>query len=382
MKGYNHKAIFLTELNHFLKIDIFWKPISKIIYSAIFALVILFLFSCKNKPRLSANLVTPVTNTSLPYDHIVIVVEENKYYNQIIPTKEMSYSDSLDLVDNKAPYINKILKKEGANFTNMFAEEHYSEGNYFWLFSGSNQGIGFVDKIPDNNTPNYPFTSNNLASQLIAKGLSFKGYSESLPSIGFKGNTDGSYVRKHVPWISFSNVPNGNTIATSSNLRFKDFPKDSSDFKNLPVVSIIVPNLENDMHNGSINYGDKWLQSNMDAYYQWTKTHNSLLIITFDESNDTSQFAGLTDPSINPTLCNINNKNMCMDKQNKIVTIFAGAHIIPGNYPEGKGINHVNILRTIEHLYGLPKAGVQQKNAAAYGISDDYIITDVFNKKF
>jgi len=369
-------------LNHFLKGNIFWKPINKIIYLSIFALVFLFLFSfsCKNKSKLSENLVTPVTNTSLPYDHIVIVVEENKYYSQIIPTKEMSPSDSLDLVDNKAPYINKILKKEGANFTNMYAEEHYSEGNYFWLFSGSNQGVGFVDKIPDNNTPNYPFTSNNLASQLIAKGLSFKGYSESLPSIGFKGNIDGSYVRKHVPWISFSNVPNGNTIATSSNLRFKDFPKDSANFKNLPVVSIVVPNLENDMHNGSINYGDKWLQSNLDVYYQWAKTHNSLLIITFDESSDTSQFAGLTDPSINPASCNINDKNMCMDKQNKIVTIFAGAHIKPGNYPEGKGITHVNILRTIEHLYGLPKAGAQQKNAAAHGISNSYVITDVFDK--
>jgi len=382
MKKSNHKTLFLTELNHFTIINAFWKSISKITYSIIFISAILFLFSCKSKPKTTASLLKPIASKSVSYDHIVIVIEENKYYSDIIPINETSSEDSLNLIDNEAPYINKILKKEGANFTNMFAEEHYSEGNYFWLFSGSNQGVGFVDKIPDNSTPNYPFTSNNLASQLIAKDLSFKGYSESLPSVGFKGNKSRPYVRKHVPWISFANIPNGTTIKTSSNLRFKDFPKDSTGFKNLPTVSIVVPNLQNDMHDGSIKYGDDWLRNNLDAYYQWAKTHNSLLILTFDESNDPSGYSGLTDPSINPKLCSSNNKESCKDKQNKIVTIFAGAHIIPGNYSEGKGINHVNILRTIEHLYGLQKSGVQQKNAAAYGILDNYIITDVFDKNF
>ena len=68
----------------------------------------------------------------------------------------------------------------------------------------------------------------------------------------------------------------------------------------------------------------------------------------------------------------------CVDLQNRIVTIFAGAHIKPGDYAEGKGITHVNVLRTIEAMYGLSKAGRQQPNAAGMGISDDYLITDVF----
>ncbi len=48
---------------------------------------------------------------------------------------------------------------------------------------------------------------------------------------------------------------------------------------------------------------------------------------------------------------------------------------------EGKGITHVNMLRTIESMYGLGKAGTQQVFAAAGGITDDYIITDVFEVK-
>ncbi|HYV34529.1 MAG TPA: alkaline phosphatase family protein [Gemmataceae bacterium] len=305
------------------------------------------------------------------YDHIVIVVEENKDYEQII--------------DNpKAPYINDVVRKEGANFTRMFGEEHDSEGNYFWMFSGSNQGVGFRDVIPtEKNNPNYPFKTPNLGAALIAKGLSFKGYSEDLPEIGSKVNfappkaKGQPYARKHVPWISFANVPHGNTVETSSHLRFKDFPTDPAQFKNLPTVAFVIPNQNNDMHNGqldaSIVKGDAWLKTNLDAYYQWAKSNNSLLIVTWDEShNRKPTFIGLTNPFVDPV--DQHQRNI----QNHIPTMFAGAHIKPGNYSEGKGITHVNILRTIEAMYGLPRAGRQQPNAEAGGIRDDYIITDVF----
>ena len=162
------------------------------------------------------------------------MVEENKDFEQIL-------GDRFD-----APYIRK-LATEGATFERMFAEEHFSQGNYFWLFSGSNQNVGFRDQVPSKaNHPDYPFKSSNLGEQLIRKGLSFKGYSESLPSIGSTAEFDPPdcggdqciYARKHVPWISFANVPNGTTVATSSNLRFADFP---SDYNLLPTVAFVIP---------------------------------------------------------------------------------------------------------------------------------------------
>jgi acid phosphatase len=300
------------------------------------------------------------------YDHVVIVIEENKDYDQIIDSAA-------------APYINATLRKEGANFTQMYGQEHKSQGNYFWLFSGSNQNVGFNDEVPTEK-----ISAANLGAALIAKGLSFKGYSEDLPSIGSTvifvpenvPRNQRIYGRKHVPWISFDNVPNGNTVETSSNLRFKDFPTDPAQFSTLPTVAFVVPNLENDMHNGevkdSIPKGDAWLKKNLDAYYQWAKKNNSLLILTFDESDDKKKEIGLTDPAVQPT------DEASKDRQNRICTLFAGARIKPGNYPEGKGITHVNILRTLEAMYGLPKAGAQQPNAARAGISDDYIVTDIF----
>jgi acid phosphatase len=185
-----------------------------------------------------------------------------------------------------APYLKK-LAAEGASIGHMFGEEHYSQGNYFWLFSGSNQNVGFLDQVPSvANHPDYPFRASNLGEQLIKKGLSFKGYAESLPAIGSEvdvappncSEDNCVYGRKHVPWISFANVPNGTTMDTSSNLRFADFP---SDYAKLPAVAFVIPNLNHDMHNGkpaeSIPTGDAWLRQNLDPYYQWAKNSHTPL---------------------------------------------------------------------------------------------------------
>jgi len=311
---------------------------------------------------LAGSLACSALAAELPkYDHIVIVVEENKDYEQIIG-------------NHNAPYIN-LIAVEGANLTRMFGEEHPSEGNYFWLFSGDNQNVGFADQVPTRK-----FSTSSLGEQLIKKGLSFKGYSESLPAIGSDVDVTPQnyrypcvYGRKHVPWISFAAVPDGTTVDTSSNLRFADFP---SDYTKLPTVAFVIPNMENDMHNGaptdSVPAGDSWLRQYLDGYYQWAKTHDSLLILTFDENDDKTGYRGLTDPSINP-----DQDQSRHDLQNRIATIFAGAHVKP-NFAKPGGITHVNILRTIEAIYGLPKSGAQQPNALRAGISDDATVADVF----
>lgn len=330
----------------------------------------------------SSKQMPPVWPSDLPvYDHIVIVVEENKDYKEVIG-------------NSSAPYIN-MLKAEGANFTQMYAEEHFSQGNYFWLFSGDNHNVGFIDIVPtEDNNPYYPFTAPNLASQLLeTKKYTFIGYVQSLPANPMSTyGPNKLYARKHVPWLSFSNVPKSLTVD------FSEFPKDASGFKNLPTVSFVIPDLEHDMHNGpiatSIPKGDKWLKDNIGPYYQWAKTNNSLLIVTFDENDDKRAYMGITTPWIEQDVFENLDPEFAVDMQNLVVTIFAGAHIKPGDYTEGNGVTHVNILRTIESMYGLPKAGAQQRNAGGQcsvktkngkyktlgPIYDDYIITDIFEQ--
>src|SRR4051812_32091038 len=145
-----------------------------------------------------------------------------------------------------APYINS-LATNGAYLSQSYGTHRPSQPNYIALFSGSNQGVTSNDDVNLGNIA-------NLGSQLIAKGKSFINYSEGLPYAGYTGSTSGSYARKHNPSVSFSNVP------ATSNQPFTAFP---SDFTKLPTVSFVVPNLDNDSHDGTVGESDVWLQNHI-----------------------------------------------------------------------------------------------------------------------
>ncbi len=244
--------------------------------------------------------VRPAASSVPLFDHIVLVMFENKKYSSINGS-------------SSAPYFNS-LASQGAKFTNSFAITHPSQPNYVALFSGGTQGVT-SDSCPANLG-----STANLGSQLIGAGRTFKGYSESMPSDGYTGCSSGTYMRKHNSWVDFSNVP------AASNVRYTAFP---ADFTQLPTVSFVTPNMCNDMHDCSIGTGDTWLKNHLDGYAQWAKTHNSLLIVTFDEDSGTSV--------------------------NQIFTTFVGAQVKTGSYSES--INHYTVLRTLEAAYGLPGLG-------------------------
>lgn len=240
-------------------------------------------------------------------DKTVIVVMENHSYNQVIA----------------APYINS-LAGAGANMTDSHGVRHPSEPNYLALWSGSTQGL------TDDSCP-HTYTGGSLGQQLLSAGDSVAGFFENLPSAGSTVcSASGGYVRKHNPLADFPA-----TTGAATNKPFTAWP--ASNFANLPDVSLVVPNLNNDMHDGTITTGDNWLRTHIDPYVQWAKTHNSLLILTFDEDDFTAA--------------------------NHIPTILVGPMVNPGSYPET--INHYNVLHTVEAAFGLSPLG-----AAAAPVTD------------
>jgi phosphatidylinositol-3-phosphatase len=238
-------------------------------------------------------------------DHVVIVVEENKSYSRIIGNMA-------------AQYINALAHR-GALFTQSYAVAHPSQPNYLALFSGSTQNI------TDDSCP-HTFSGDNLANTLLRAGLTFAIYSESMPSAGYAGCIYGHYQRKHNPAVNWQGV----NVPPSANQTFANFP---ADFSKLPTVAIVAPNQENDMHNGAeieaILRGDAWLRTNIDAYVRWAETHNSLLIVTWDEDDDS--------------------------ENNRIATIFVGPMVRKGVYAQR--IDHYNVLRTVLEMYELPPLG-------------------------
>lgn len=97
--------------------------------------------------------VQPALGGEMPRpDHVVIVIEENRSFTQIIGSSE-------------AHYINGLAKR-GMLFTQSYGVTHPSQPNYLALFTGTTRGIS-SDTCP------LELGGENLASVLNAKGLSF-----------------------------------------------------------------------------------------------------------------------------------------------------------------------------------------------------------------
>jgi hypothetical protein len=233
------------------------------------------------------------------FAHIVVAVLENHSFDQVVGQPD-------------APFVSSLVAT-GAVMTQSYALTHPSEPNYLAMVSGSTQGI------TDDACP-LSFSGPNLARSLLDAGHTFAGYAEDLPAVGYTGCSAGLYARKHSPWVNFTNVP------ASLNLPMTRFP---SRYAQLPTVSFVIPNLEHDMHDGTLAAADSWLHGQLGGYAAWAPSHNSLLIITADEDDHSAD--------------------------NRIATLLVGAHVAPGRYAQR--IDHYGLLRTIEDAYGLAPVG-------------------------
>jgi phosphatidylinositol-3-phosphatase len=233
--------------------------------------------------------------------HVALVIEENRSNKNMLGNPD-------------APYINQLVG-EGAFLTQSYAIMHPSEPNYVALFSGDTQGV------VDDSCP-HSYDKPNLGSALLAKGVSFAIYSENLPAVGFTGcgSDDKLYRRKHNPVPDFPAVP------ATANRPFSDFP---ADYSKLPVVSFLVPNMMDDMHDGTVVQADTWLKDKLDGYVRWALKNHSLLILTWDEDDG--------------------------GDNNRVMTLIVGQDVKPGRYD--RHVTHYDLLRTLTDMYGVKSIG-------------------------
>jgi acid phosphatase len=196
--------------------------------------------------------------------HVFLVVEENHSYSEVIGNPQM-------------PYLNS-LAAQGAVATQYFANTHPSIGNYFELTTGNvitnDDAFSGVVSLPD------------IVTSLEAAGKTWKSYAESLPSVGYTGGDVPPYLRHHNPFSYFAEVQN----STNEKNNLQPFSQFSIDLNNnqLPSFSFIVPNVNDDAHNGTLQQADQWLQATIAPLLASpTFQTDGLLIIVFDESDVT-----------------------------------------------------------------------------------------------
>ena len=118
------------------------------------------------------------------YQHIFVIVEENKNYDQIMNPA-------------MAPNIARLAARYG-DATRIFGEVHPSEANYVAILGGDTFGIhdddayychaGMADPFcAGSAAPGYAdhtLSARHLGQQLEAAGRTWRGYYESLPEPG------------------------------------------------------------------------------------------------------------------------------------------------------------------------------------------------------
>jgi phospholipase C len=220
------------------------------------------------------------------FSHVFIVMEENRSYSDVVGSPLM-------------PYFNMLIDNYGLA-TGYYANTHPSLPNYLWATSGSNDGV-------TRDTCSTVVSADNAVRELVKAGVSWKTYQQGLPSIGFLGCSSGHYVKRHNPFVYYTDVIN--SVAQSK--RVVPLTRLSHDIANntLARYNFIVPNVCNDMHSDSTcsngctstsssacwTAADKWLVQHIspllnDSIFQ--PGGSALLIITFDESVGSDETAG------------------------------------------------------------------------------------------
>jgi len=201
--------------------------------------------------------------------HVFLLVEENHSYSQVIGSSSM-------------PYLNSLANKYGLALK-YYANTHPSIGNYFMMTTGQ--------IITNNDSYCGTVSNDNIVRHLITAGKTWKSYAESLPYAGYTGCNTGTYVKRHNPFSYFTDVVNSSTEKYNL-VPFSQFKTDLAN-NHLPQFSFIVPNVNDDAHNGTLFSADYWLKVNIAPLLaSSTFLKDGILIIVFDESLDTDSQGG------------------------------------------------------------------------------------------
>jgi hypothetical protein len=305
------------------------------------------------------------------YDHVIVIMEENKDYAQILDPAV-------------APNIAGLAAKYG-DATRFYGEVHPSEPNYVALLGGDTFNLhdddaffckpGSADShCAGAGAPGYAdhtLHALHLGRQLEDVGLTWRGYYEDLPAPGSLAVTatnpaydDGSrktalYASKHSGFVNFASVQDDPRRAE----RLVGFDRLKADLASdqLPNFALIVPNQCNEMHGlhgpnvpadcdsanktALIGRGDRVvgdLVAGIQATAAWRSSGNVAIVITFDEG------AGKT-------------REGCCAVTPDAISNFGGGHIptvvITNHGPRGvrddTPYNHYSLLRTIEDAFGI-----------------------------
>ncbi len=249
--------------------------------------------------------------------HLIVVVEENHAFEQVIGS-------------GKAPFLNR-LAAHGTLLTDYHAITHPSLPNYVALLSGRTGRIR-------SDCTGCTIPGRTLIDQLEARHISWAAYLQGLPRPCSAVARSGAYTEAVDPFMHAVRVRD-HPSRCDRVVPFRRFRADLAAGR-LPTVVFVMPDLRHEMHSGPIRVADAWLRrlvGELRASPVWRQ--DTRLVVTFDESDRTDV------------------RSCCegLGRGGRVATIVAGPRIPHGVDPTP--YTHYSLLRSIEAAFGLPFLG-------------------------
>ncbi len=266
----------------------------------------------KAPPRL-----TPPAAHIPRFDHVFMFMFENQGLRAVIGNRR------------QAPYLNSLLP-HASLLSNLFAEEHPSDGNYLALSAGGVFGIPLTDPLEIN--PRFTVRARQIGDLIDAAHEKWKAYLENAAG-PCDDTVHGYYWNDDLPFLYFPQVRDRPAYCAAHDVPLEEMQADLASTATTPNFAWVGADDCDDMEGCGIRAGDRFLARTLGSILvspAW-RTQRSLAIITFDED--------AYDHEHPPQL---------------VPTIVLGSTGVRAGFVSHVRYTHYSLLRTIEAALGLP----------------------------
>ena len=252
------------------------------------------------------------------FDHIVIIMFENKEFGTVIDNPLM-------------PNYNK-LAREYTLLTQYYAVRHPSLPNYIALMGGDTFGI-------DSNCSDCFIDAPSLPDLIEASGRTWKTYQEDMPQACYLGDTH-LYVQKHNPFIYFNRIRLDAARCERTIVPLTALQSDI-DSVSLPDFIFITPNLCNDAHDCPLDVADAWLTELLGRLVPALDAtgESYLLVMMFEEGQG------------NHSCC-----DLPLEAGGRVPVVFYSP-LVKNGFEDPTPYTHYSLLKTISTAWSLPLLG-------------------------
>lgn len=256
------------------------------------------------------------------YRHVVVIMDENKSYGDIIGRAS-------------APYLNQLAAACGLA-TNYRGVTHPSHPNYMAVTGGIRTPLGYID-------------AGNIFRQVHRRGGSWRVYEEAMPH-NCDRRSSGAYKAGHNPGIAYASIRVG---CRSWDVGWPRFQRDAA-AHHLPTYAFITPDQCHNMHasctrgTNAIRAGDRWLSKVIPQIVATPgyRRGRTVIFITWDEGSNGQRAEQRGENCLAP-------RNLD-DGSCHVPTFILSKYIAPATR-SGLLFSHYSLLQTTERLLGLER---------------------------